>query len=85
MLTDLLYRLRAVLRRDAVERELDEELRFHVDHQSRKYLEAGLTGAEAARRTRLDFGGFDQIKEQCRDARGVGCARRRVFEIAELA
>jgi putative ABC transport system permease protein len=72
MLTDLLHRLRAVLRRDTVERELDEELRFHVDHQSRKYVEAGLTPEEAARRTRLDFGGLDQIKEECRDARGVG-------------
>ena len=31
MLTDLLYRLRAIFRRNAVESELNEELRFHFD------------------------------------------------------
>jgi putative ABC transport system permease protein len=71
MLDDLRYRLRAVFRRRAVERELDEELRFHLDHQRDKYLAGGMTPDEAARRVRLDFGTTDAIKEDCRDARGV--------------
>ena len=72
MLTDLLVRLRAILRRDTVERELDEELRFHVEHQVDRYVESGMSQADAVRRARLEFGGVEQMKEACRDARGVG-------------
>ncbi len=72
MFNDLLYRLRAIFRRGSVERELDEELRFHIEHQTAKYLQAGFTPEEAGRRARVEFGGMDQMKEECRDARGVG-------------
>src|SRR5918992_257661 len=72
MWTDLWYRLRAIFRRTAVERELDDELRFHAERQTQNYLKAGLTPEEAARRIRLEFGGLDQVKEACRAARGVG-------------
>jgi putative ABC transport system permease protein len=72
MLTDLLVRLRAILRRDAVERELDEELRFHVEHQIDRHVESGLSRADAVRRAHLEFGGVERMKEACRDARGVG-------------
>jgi predicted permease len=71
MLTDLLYRLRAVFRRKAVERELHEELQFHLEQQTRQYIQAGLTPQEAGRQIRLNFGGLEQVKEQCRDARGL--------------
>ncbi|HTM25637.1 MAG TPA: ABC transporter permease [Vicinamibacterales bacterium] len=71
MLTDLFHRLRALFRRTAVERELDDELQFHVDRQKQKYRQAGVRPDEIERRVRLEFGGMDQIKEQCRDARGV--------------
>src|SRR5436190_12047421 len=71
MLSDLRYRLRALFRRKAVERELDEELRFHLDRQNEKYLASGMAPTEAARRVRIDFGGTDAIKEQCRDAWGI--------------
>jgi putative ABC transport system permease protein len=72
MFTDILYRLRAAFRRSTVERELDRELRFHVQQQTDKYMSAGLSREEAARRVRLEFGGLDQLKEECRDARGIG-------------
>jgi predicted permease len=71
MLSDLFFRLRSLLRRRAVEGELDEELRFHVEHHVEKYIQSGLTREEAMRRTRLEFGGLDQVKEDCREARGV--------------
>src|ERR1700741_631389 len=71
MLADLLFRLRAFFRTKAVEEELDEELRFHFEQQREKYLKSGLTPEEALRRVRLEFGGLDQLKEECRDARGV--------------
>jgi putative ABC transport system permease protein len=71
MLTDVLYRLRALLRRKSVESEMDDELRAHLEQQVEKYVRSGLPREEAARRARLEFGGLDQVKEECRDARGV--------------
>ena len=71
MLSDLLFRLRVLVRRNTVEVELDEELRFHCDEQVEKYVQAGLSRGEAARKARLTFGGIEQLKEECRDVRGV--------------
>lgn len=71
MISDLLYRLRALFQRKSVESELDDELRAHFDRQVQKHVESGLTLDEARRRARLEFGGFEQVKEECRDARGV--------------
>ena len=71
MLNDLRYRLRALFRRDRVERELDDELQFHLEKQKDKYIASGMAATEAARRVRIDFGGPDAIKDQCRDAWGI--------------
>jgi len=71
MFSDLFIRLRSLLRHGAVEDELDAELRFHMEHQVEKYMQSGLTRAEARRRTRLEFGGLEQVKADCREARGV--------------
>jgi predicted permease len=72
MLADLIFRLRSLVRRNRVEAELDDELRFHFEQQVEKSVRSGLTRDEAVRRARLLFGGMDQVKEECRDARGVG-------------
>jgi putative ABC transport system permease protein len=77
MLSDLLYRLRALFQRNTVEGELDEELRFHTERQVQARMKSGLTREEAMRRARMDFGGLDQVKEECREARGVSA-----FEVA---
>jgi predicted permease len=71
MFTDLWIRLRSLFQRDAVEDELDAELRFHFDQHVKKLVDSGLAPAEARRRARLEFGALDQVKEECRDARGV--------------
>ncbi|MBZ5627037.1 MAG: ABC transporter permease [Acidobacteriia bacterium] len=71
MINDLLYRLRAVVLRNRMERELDDELRFHTEHEVEKLEEAGLSPKEARRRARLASGGAEQVKEECRDARGT--------------
>src|SRR2546430_3064175 len=70
--SDLLLRLRALLVWRRVEHELDEELRFHIEMQTRRNVEAGMDAHEAARRARVQFGGVEQAKENCRDARGIG-------------
>src|SRR5580700_5224228 len=71
MLKDLFFRLRSVFRRETVESEIEEELRFHSERQLDKYLKTGMRRDEAQRRVRMDFGGLQQVKEECRDARGV--------------
>ncbi len=73
MLNDLFLRLRSLLRRDSVENDLDEELRFHLEQQTDVYVRAGLSRNDAVRRARLELGGFEQIREEHRDARGIGC------------
>jgi putative ABC transport system permease protein len=71
MLSDFLFRIRSLFRRNAAELDLDDELGFHMDEQLGKYLKSGLTREEALRRIRIEFGGIDQVKEECREARGV--------------
>ena len=71
----LLRRLRALVRRDEVERDLDDELRFHLEMEAEKHRRDGLTPDEARRAALLSFGGVDRYKEEARDVRGV-----RVFE-----
>lgn len=60
-----------LLRRDRAERELDAELRYDVDRRVEDFVAAGMSAEEARRAATLEFGGLDQIKERCRDARGT--------------
>jgi putative ABC transport system permease protein len=72
MLNDLRFRLSSLFRRNAMDAELDQELRFHIEHEVEKHTRAGMTTEEARRCARLTFGGLDQVKEDCREARGTG-------------
>ena len=56
---------------DRMERELDAEIRFHFESQVADKIRAGLTEAEARRATRLEFGGIEQVMEDCRESRGT--------------
>jgi predicted permease len=60
-------RLRSLTRADALERGLDEEIRFHIEQQTHKNLRAGMTPDEARRQAHLKFGGVERIKESTRD------------------
>ncbi|MGH9608086.1 MAG: permease prefix domain 1-containing protein [Bryobacteraceae bacterium] len=59
MLSDLVYRLRALFRRSTVEAEMGDELRFHFEQEVNKYEKSGLPHEEALRRARLAFGGME--------------------------
>jgi len=71
MLSDWKIRLRALFRRASVETEMDDELRFHLERQTEKYVAAGMSREQAARRARIELGGLEPTREECRDARGV--------------
>ena len=81
MLHDLLFRLRTLMRRPAAENELNDELRFHIERQTDKYVKSGMSHAEALRRARLEFGGLDQVKNECREARGVSLVESLVQDL----
>jgi hypothetical protein len=71
-----LRRLRALSRRGAVERELDEELAFHLEMEAEKLRHQGLSAEEARRRARLAFGGVEGAKEGVRDERWLAWVPR---------
>ncbi len=71
MLSRLKTALRALLRRTQVERELDEELRYHIEQQTEQNIRLGMNPEEARYAARKAFGGVEQAKERSRDARGV--------------
>src|SRR5947209_20372228 len=64
-------RLRSLFRWARADQELDDELREHLERKTEEYVAQGMAQAEARRRARLDLGGIEQTKEECRDARGV--------------
>ena len=57
-------------RKKRTEARLDAELRFHFEKLVRDSIAAGVDPGEARRRAQLEFGGVEQIKEECRDVRG---------------
>src|SRR5262249_58353324 len=64
-------RLRSLFRRQAVERDLDDELRDHLELKTAQYQSSGLSAEEARRAALRDLDSFELRKEQCRDARRV--------------
>src|SRR5215470_20060748 len=64
-------RLRTLFERKRVEQELDEELKYHLQRKLEENLAAGMTAEEAHRAARLDFGGVERRKEECRGTRRV--------------
>lgn len=69
--SEVRYRLRRLLRLDAVERELDAELRFHIEHETDKLMAQGLSRADAERQARIAFGGMERMKEATRESHGT--------------
>src|SRR5947199_9817513 len=58
-------------RRTKMEEQLEKELRFHLDQQASELIARGHSPNEARRQARLALGGPEQVKENCRDARGT--------------
>jgi predicted permease len=71
----MLNRLRSfaagLLRRGRFEAAMAEEVRFHIDAYAEDLVRAGVPRAEAERRARVQFGGTERVKEECRQARGL--------------
>jgi predicted permease len=77
-MTRLMSILRALARRSGFEDGMSEELRFHIDQYAEDLVRAGVSRIEAMRRARLEFGNIDNVKDDCREARGL-----RVFDAVQ--
>jgi len=64
-------KFRSLWHRPAVKREIDEELRFHLEQRTAENLAAGMAPEEAAREARRHFGNVQSIREECREVRGA--------------
>src|SRR5574340_549972 len=61
--------LRSLFKRNRVEQELGDELRFHLDKLAAEKHTQGMTPEEARYAALRELGGVEQIKEECRDMR----------------
>src|SRR5579864_1021019 len=68
LLKNLLGGLRGLLRKEQVEREMDEELREYLDNATREKMRAGISREQAARAARIEMGGMEAVKENVRAA-----------------
>jgi predicted permease len=71
MFTRLRSLLRALIGRDRFEREMSEELQFHLDAYADDLVRSGADPAEAVRRARVEFGGVERVREEARQSRGL--------------
>jgi ABC-type antimicrobial peptide transport system permease subunit len=62
--------LRSLFHKDNLERDMNNELRFHVEMEVKRNIERGMSPAEARVHALRDFGGVEKFKEECRDVRG---------------
>jgi hypothetical protein len=69
-LTGWLYTLRSLVRRNAADRDMADEIAFHIERQTRKNETLGLSPDEAWQRALQEFGGTTRWREEARRARG---------------
>jgi putative ABC transport system permease protein len=71
LFSDFMVRARALFFRNAEDREMDDEVRFHLERDAQERIRNGRTPDVARREALLAFGGVERYKEQMRDARGT--------------
>src|SRR5687767_5881237 len=65
-------RLHALVRRGSLDGQLDEELRFHLDMEAEQNVRDGLSLGSARAKALREFGAVARVRDETRDARGVG-------------
>jgi predicted permease len=69
--SSLLSGISALFHRSRIDEEMEEELRAHIQDRASDLERSGLPRAEAERRARLEFGGYQKFKEEIREAQGM--------------
>ena len=77
-------RIRDILAPRRLERELEDEVSFHVAMEAEQHRQRGVDTGDAWERAHQDFGGVVRYKEQVREAHGLGGASRLDAFVSEL-
>jgi hypothetical protein len=67
----LIRRWRALTKKEELELQLDDELRYHLERDTARNIQSGMSEKDAKYAALRSFGNVDQSKEECRDAWGV--------------
>ncbi len=64
-------RFRVLFGKRKLDREIDEELRFHIEQRTAENIASGMSPDEATREARKRFGNLKSVREECRESHGV--------------
>ena len=81
MFLTILRRVRSLVQRRSVKREIDEELRLHLEMQVAENIAAGMSLEQAARAARKSFGNTQTLREECREAKGANLGETTLQDI----
>jgi hypothetical protein len=70
LLDSLHFRIGNLFHRSEMNAKMEDELRAHIEHRADDLERSGAARAEAERRARIEFGGQERYKEECREAAG---------------
>ncbi len=84
LLDSLRFRITTMFQRSRIDADMDDELRSHIQLRADDLERSGLSRADAERRARIDFGGYQRVKEECHEASG-GTFIESVFQDLRLA
>jgi predicted permease len=79
---DLRLRVRALFFPRRAERDLDDELTFHIEREAHKYVDAGVDPTDARVRAHANFGSMTRAAETCRDIRGISIVETTIRDVA---
>jgi hypothetical protein len=74
-------KLLSLAQRRVAKREIDEELRFHLEMRAAENISAGMLREEATRAARRRFGNVQSVREECRDIRGTSLGETTLRDI----
>jgi hypothetical protein len=63
---------RSATKRNAMERDLDDEMTFHIAARAEMLMrDRGISREQAERQARIEFGGAENYQEECRESHGL--------------
>ena len=74
-------RIRSLGQRREMQREIDEELHFHIEQRTAENIANGMTADEAVREARKRFGNMQSVREECRETRGASFGETLIRDI----
>src|SRR6266404_1574129 len=77
----ILSRVRALLQKQTLDQDMDEEMQGHIEMRTRANIEAGMSLDEARRAALRHFGWTESLKETCREQRGVSWIENSVRDL----